>query len=112
MDAEAGADDHAARSDGNDAAGPAADSGTAAAKDSRLCETSRAFHERTLTARFDTVFLGTKPKTIWSFNRLSFFQRPGSLTPSTRLDLAGGSSVSVTYRDLYGGLFSGVGWEW
>lgn len=112
VDAEAGADDHAARSDGNDAAGPAADSGTAAAKDSRLCETSRAFHERTLTARFDTVFLGTKPKTIWSFNRLSFFQRPGSLTPSTRLDLAGGSSVSVTYRDLYGGLFSGVGWEW
>ena len=82
-----------------------------AAEDGRLFQTSRAFYERTLTARFDTVFLGTKPKTIWSLDRLSFVQCPGSPTPHTRLDLSGGNSVSVTYRHLYGGLFSGVGWE-
>ena len=63
-------------------------------------------------ARFETIFLGTKLTTIWSFTGLSFFERPEQPTPSNQLDLAGGGSVSVTYRDLYGEFFSGVGWEW
>lgn len=78
----------------------------------RLRETSRAFHERTLTAIFETVFLGARPRTVWSFNRLSFLERPGTPTTNNQLDLKGGSTVTTQYHDLYGGLFSGMGWEW
>lgn len=140
-----------------------------------LTETSRAFHERTLTATFEVVFIGQKPERIWAFERLSVYERPGippsadasadasdggrdgrsggeqgeatgsddsAVTPvstqrqpatpgtagvptgtrpvasnlpsptCTLLDLGEGSSVQVGFRDLYGGLFNGVAWEW
>ena len=77
-----------------------------------LKETSRAFHERTLVATFEAVFIGQKPARIWSYERLTFFERPGVPTAGNLLELGDGSSVGVGYRDLYGGLFNGVAWEW
>ena len=77
-----------------------------------LTETSRAFHERTLTAQFEAVFIGAKPQSIWSYERLTFFERPGRSVARNLLDLGEGSSVRIGFRDLYGGLFNGVAWEW
>ncbi|OHT89056.1 hypothetical protein BKG68_04180 [Mycobacteroides saopaulense] len=77
-----------------------------------LTEDSRAFHERTLTASFEAVFIGGKPARIWQFERLSFFERPGNPSPRQLLDFKETSSVKAHYRDLYGGLFNGVAWEW
>ena len=77
-----------------------------------LTETSRAFHERTLTAQFETVFIGAKPQRIWSYERLTFFERPGVPAANNLLDLRDTSSVRVGFRDLYGGLFNGIAWQW
>ncbi|WP_133177000.1 hypothetical protein [Mycobacteroides abscessus] len=77
-----------------------------------LTEDSRAFHERTLSASFEAVFIGAKPAQIWQFERLSIFERPGNPTPGRLLDFNATSSVKAQYRDLYGGLFNGVAWEW
>lgn len=90
---------------------PDPDSGNGGTDD-LLTETSRAFHERTLTAQFETVFIGAKPQTIWSYERLSFFERPGNPTTSNTIDLTNTSSATTGFRDQYGGLFCGMGWRW
>ena len=77
-----------------------------------LTETSRAFHERTLTATLETIFIGERPRRIWSYARLSYFERPGQPKPSSLLDVTHSSSARASYRDLYGGLFNGIAWEW
>lgn len=77
-----------------------------------LLEESLAFHERTLTASFEAIFLGPKPSLIWKIERLSYFERPGKPTQQSLLTFDEGSSVRAGYRDLYGGLFSGIAWEW
>lgn len=77
-----------------------------------LREESMAFHERTLTATFRTVFQGRKPEHIWSFERLTFFERPGDPVYGTPLELTGKSEVSARFHDLYGGLFNGIAWDW
>lgn len=77
-----------------------------------LTETSRAFHERTLTATFEVVFIGTKPARIWSYERLTYFERPGQPSAANTLNLKDTSSTRFSCRDLYGGLFSGIAWEW
>ncbi|HMR85998.1 MAG TPA: hypothetical protein PKC31_00860 [Candidatus Nanoperiomorbaceae bacterium] len=77
-----------------------------------LTETSRAFHERTLTAALEAIFIGERPRRIWSYERLSYFERPGQPKPSSLLDVTHTSSARASYRDLYGGLFNGIAWEW
>ena len=77
-----------------------------------LKETSRALHERTLTATFEVVFIGQKPKVLWNYERLTFFECPGVPKVSNVLELGEGSSVRVGFQDLYGGLFNGIAWEW
>ncbi|MDR1238434.1 MAG: hypothetical protein LBK28_09350 [Propionibacteriaceae bacterium] len=77
-----------------------------------VTEASHAFHERTLSATFEVVFIGVKPQFAWWFKGLSMLERPGRPTEANRLDLGEGSSVKVGFRDLYGGLFAGVGWGW
>jgi hypothetical protein len=76
-----------------------------------VVETSRAFHERTLTATFEVVFIGDMPADIWAFERLSFFERPGQPDQGTRLDRGEGTSVRAGWRDVYGRLFNGVAWR-
>lgn len=77
-----------------------------------LTEESRAFHEPTRTAVFEAVFIGPKPAVVWSYERLTFFERPGEPRAGRVLDFGGGASVRAVFHDLYGGLFSGVAWGW
>lgn len=84
---------------------------TAEDRNTRVLETSRGFHERTLTASFKVIFLGEQPQSVWPFTGMTYFERPG--LPEQNIGLQSkGNHYWVTYRDLYGGLFSGVAWEW
>ena len=77
-----------------------------------IWEESLAFHERTLQARFEAIFVGEKPQQIWQFSGLTHLQRPGQPTNQNQLDLTTSSAVQAHFTDLYGGLFAGLAWEW
>lgn len=75
-----------------------------------VVEEARAFHEPTLHASISVRFSGSAPEHIWRYDGLTFFERPGKEQRSVNLNLAG--EVREEFRDLYGGLFSGVAWRW
>lgn len=77
-----------------------------------LTEESLAFHEPTRHASFETVFMGARPTTIWSFTGLTYLERPGASNETTTLDFGGGTSVKAEFTDLHGGLYNGVAWDW
>ena len=77
-----------------------------------LKEETRAFHLPTLAHRMEVVFLGEKPKILWHYSQLPIFERPGIPTAEQIIDLSDRSSVNVQWKDLYGGLYSGIAWEW
>jgi hypothetical protein len=81
-------------------------------KDLILKEDTRAFHEPTMSARFEIIFMGTKPKTIWCYSQLPIYERPGKPEEQQLLGLNHSSTVRASFTDLYGGLYAGVGWEW
>jgi hypothetical protein len=62
--------------------------------------------------KIEAVFLGEKPRNIWSYRGLTFFERPGSPSTGEPLEFDGESVVKTVFHDLYGGLFSGIAWEW
>lgn len=72
----------------------------------------RGFHEPTRTAAFDVAFLGRTPKRIWQFTGLTHLQAPGEPSQSQLLKLVKNQIVRANFHDLYGGLFSGIAWEW
>jgi hypothetical protein len=49
---------------------------------------------------------------INSFARISCFSFSGKPTKQQLHSLNDGSSARAEFTDLYGGLFSGVAWEW
>lgn len=77
-----------------------------------LKEESRAFHEPTRTASFEAVFLGERPSRIWAYRGLSYFERPGILTPDRLLTLQRDDRAVARHHDLHGGLYSGIAWNW
>ncbi len=77
-----------------------------------LTEHSQAFHEPTRFASFGAVFIGERPSTIWSYRGLTYFERPGTPHISQILEFGDEPGVKVEFRDLYGGLYSGIAWEW
>lgn len=77
-----------------------------------LTEESRAFHEPTRFALFRAVFIGDKPHTIWSYRGLTFFERPGNPAAGEALHFHNEPAVTAVFHDLYGGLHSGIAWEW
>ena len=77
-----------------------------------LKEETRAFHLPTLAHGMEIIFIGEKPKLIWHYSQLPLFERPGIPTKEQLIDLSGGSTVHVEWNDLYGGLYSGIAWEW
>jgi hypothetical protein len=77
-----------------------------------LIEETRAFHEPTLAFKVEVMFLGDKPSQIWQYKQLPYYERPGKPTEQQLLNLNGGSSIKTNLADLYGGLFSGIAWEW
>jgi hypothetical protein len=72
----------------------------------------RRFHEPTRLATFDVAFLGKVPRLVWKFTGLAHLQSPGEPEPGQLLKLIKGQFVRARFPDLYGGLFSGVAWEW
>lgn len=74
----------------------------------RICEESLAFHECTLQARFEAIFIGEKPQQIWQFSGLTHLQRPGQPTNQNQLDLTTSSAAQTHFTNLYGGLFAGL----
>lgn len=81
-------------------------------EEGRILETSRAFHERTLTASFEVVFIGEKPEIVWGFDGLTFFERPGEPASGNLIESSQSSTVQLRCRDLYGGLFAGISWHY
>jgi hypothetical protein len=77
-----------------------------------LIEETRAFHEPTLTANFKVIFIGQKPTTIWQYDHLAIYERPGKPSKEQLLDLNSGNTFTAEFTDLYGGMFSGVAWKW
>ena len=77
-----------------------------------LTEESLAFHEPTRFASFEVEFLGDRPALLWQFSSLTAYERPGQPDPRRQLVADGGARVTTSFRDLYGGLFAGVAWDW
>ena len=77
-----------------------------------LTEESRAFHEPTRFVAFWAAFLGDVPRRIWSYRGLSYFERPGDPTLGQLLEVRDVPAVKAEFHDLYGGLYSGIAWEW
>ncbi|WP_417288919.1 hypothetical protein [Corynebacterium variabile] len=78
----------------------------------QICEESLAFHERTLEARFEVVFLGEKPELVYYFTGMTSLQRPEAPTPERVLEIGQKRSVRMDFQNLCGGLFSGFAWLW
>ncbi|RRD51562.1 hypothetical protein EII12_08275 [Buchananella hordeovulneris] len=77
-----------------------------------LHEESLAFHEPTRFARFTVHFLGQPPTTAWQFSGLTALQRPGAPSANTQLSAETDGTITATFRDIYGGLYCGLAWEW
>ncbi|MGW3549244.1 hypothetical protein ACWDHH_15965 [Janibacter hoylei] len=77
-----------------------------------LTEETMAFHEPTRVASFEVVFIGTLPAMIWRVEGLTAAERPGGPTKATRLEAGDSSAVRADFRDVYGGLYNGIAWDW
>ncbi|MCL2280658.1 hypothetical protein FWC31_02105 [Candidatus Saccharibacteria bacterium] len=77
-----------------------------------LIEESRAFHEPTIAAKFIIKFIGQQPSVIWQYDHLAIYERPGKPIKQQLLISDESGTVTATFTDLYGGMFSGVAWGW
>lgn len=77
-----------------------------------LTEESLALHEPTRFAVFEVIFQGDRPTTIWEFSGLTALERPGAPSKDQLLDFEGAPSVRAEFNDLYGGLYTGIAWDW
>lgn len=73
---------------------------------------SRAFHDKTLLASIQVGFIGDKPRSIWKFERVSPFARPTKANEYNLLGLDDRGIAGIRLRDVHGGLFSGIAWDW
>ena len=77
-----------------------------------LIEETRAFHEPTVKSKFAVTFIGQTPKTIWQYDHLAYFDRPGQPSKQQLLTLNSHNTAEANFTDLYGGMYSGVAWKW
>jgi hypothetical protein len=77
-----------------------------------LIEETRAFHEPTIAAKFTVAFIGQQPSTIWHYDHLAIYERPGEPTKRQLLKPDDTGMVQADFTDLYGGMYSGVAWGW
>lgn len=73
---------------------------------------SRAFHHRALLASIQVGFIGEKPASVWAFERVSPYARPLHPAEGDLMVLDDRGVATLRLRDVYGGLFSGVAWDW
>lgn len=71
----------------------------------------QSFESPTLTYTDEVCFLGDLPTTIWTYDKLSRIERPGT-PPSTNQRPTHRATFSEEFHELYGGLCSGVAWQW
>jgi hypothetical protein len=72
---------------------------------------SQIFHIPTRSFWVEAEFDGATPPLIWSFDKLTHFERPGEPTSSNQLRLDG-QRVAKEFKTQYGGLVSGIAWRW
>lgn len=72
----------------------------------------QTFESPTLEYLNEICFLGRTPAVIWTYDKLSRIERPGSATSDNRIQLSRRATASVEFSELYGGLCSGVAWRW
>lgn len=71
-----------------------------------------AFHEPARFTTFEAKFIGERPSVIWRINRLTSIALPGAPSAESHLDLGSDATAVAHFRDLYGGLYSGLTWDW
>lgn len=71
-----------------------------------------AFHEPTRFASFTVSFVGDRPRMIWRVDRLTGIAAPGEPTRDTVLQANEKGIAHTEFNDLYGGLHSGIAWDW
>jgi len=72
----------------------------------------RAFHHRSLLASIQVAFLGERPRTLWTYERVSHFAQPGEPNDTNRISLDERGIATLRLRDVHGGLVSGIAWHW
>jgi hypothetical protein len=72
----------------------------------------QTFESPTLSYTNEVCFLGDVPPTVWTYDKLSRIERPGTPTTSRGLNVGERAVFRVTFSELYGGLCSGIGWRW
>lgn len=77
-----------------------------------IVNASRAFHERSLLASIQVGFIGERPTTIWKYERVSYFDQPGNPHAGNHVPIDERGVATLRLRDVHGGLFSGIAWEW
>ncbi|GGF31305.1 hypothetical protein GCM10010922_02950 [Microbacterium sorbitolivorans] len=73
---------------------------------------SRAFHQRSLLASIEVKFIGQKPRLVWKFEQVSPFARPTEANEYNAVTLDERGVATLRMRDVHGGLFSGISWDW
>ncbi|AKU18197.1 hypothetical protein [Luteipulveratus mongoliensis] len=71
-----------------------------------------AFHEPVRIARFEARFQGECPPVVWSYSGLTALEQPGIPRATNQLGLDPKRTVQAEFYDLYGGLYSGLAWDW
>ena len=71
-----------------------------------------AFHEPARFTTFETKFIGEHPPAIWKVDRLTAVALPGEPTETSSLQIGESSVARAHFRDLYGGLYAGIAWDW
>lgn len=72
----------------------------------------QSFETPTLVYGQEVVFLGDKPPIIWAYHNLSRVERPGAPEKNEILQFENGDGLRKEFRHMYGGLFSGIAWQW
>ncbi|GAA3587293.1 hypothetical protein GCM10022198_08560 [Klugiella xanthotipulae] len=88
---------------------PDPDDSTSTQSITRAC---RALHERALLFSLQVKFDGEIPRSFWRYERVSQFAIPSSADEYNTCSLDAHQALTFRMRDVYGGLFSGFGWEW
>jgi hypothetical protein len=72
---------------------------------------NQLFHIPTRRFWVQAQFAGDPPPVAWSFDKLTYFERPGQPTKENKLAAHGGK-ITAEYTNLFGGLAAGLAWRW
>ena len=73
---------------------------------------SQSFEMPTSKAIIEVRFDGEIPPTIWAYDQLHRFERPGTPQKGRLLSPNDQRRVRAEFHGLYGGFLSGIAWQW